>query len=119
MELLSTMPKRIVICDDWDPKFPIQAFFNAISDSDFVTVVSNLMKQVGHCDNDACCIFPSSLDPDEEVFEGVRFSLFNDRIVIDNSSFLSYLALACESYVGSHPNDNDSIQKILESNSLF
>jgi hypothetical protein len=110
--------KRIVIGDDRDPKFPVQAFFNSISDSSFISIVSSLVKQVGYCTDNACCTFPGDLDPGEEIFEGVKFSLFEDAVIIDNQSFLNYLELVCNKHVEFCPNDKEEISNLLKSYSI-
>jgi hypothetical protein len=105
--------KRIILFDDRDPKFPIQAFFNTISNGDFLIVVSSLVKRAGYCINAACCSFPGDLDPMDETFMGVKFSLFEDEVIIDEQSFLYYLSMACSSYLEFNPSDKDRLSGLL------
>jgi hypothetical protein len=109
------MRKRIIIGDDQEPRFPVQAFFNSISDSSFVGIVSSLLKHIGYCTDNACCKFPSDLDPGEEIFEGVRFSLFEDIVIIDNGSFLEYLKVVCNDHIEHCTSDKEEITNLLKS----
>ena len=81
---------------DDDPLFPMQAFFNIIRASEFIEIVSNLTS--GHGAGLECvyCGFPGDADPGEEPFEGVRFALFEDEVVVDEKTFAKFLRLACE-----------------------
>jgi CDI immunity protein len=119
MNMADEIRKRIIIGDDRDPLFPVQAFFNSIGDSSFVSIVSSLVKRIGYCTDYTCCNFPSNLDPGEEVFEGVRFSLFEDVAIIDNKSFLNYLELVCNEHIKFCPDDEEEIIKLLKSNFII
>ncbi len=114
--MTNKMRKRIIIGDDRDPRFPVQAFFNSISDSSFIGIISNLLKYIGYCTDNACCKFPGDLDPGEELFEGVRFSLFEDVIIIDNKSFLEYLKIVCTEHIEYCPSDKEEVSNLLKSN---
>jgi hypothetical protein len=119
MNTVDKIRKRIIIGNDRDPLFPVQAFFNSISDSSFVSIVSSLVKKIGYCTDNACCAFPGDLDPGEEVFEGVRFSLFEDVAIIDSKSFLNYLELVCNEHIKFCPDDEEEIRELLKSNSVI
>ena len=62
--------------------FPVQVFFNALSDRKFWEVLESLKNKVGHSINDCHCEFSSDLDYGEETFEGVRFSIYEDSVII-------------------------------------
>ena len=106
------MPARIVLRDPI--LFPIQAFFNAVSDSSFVKVVDHLTNGVGFAVNDTDCTFPTDLDPCEELFEGVRFSLFEDQVVISKDQLRHYLQIVCDAFIIEHPEDKDVISKFFD-----
>ena len=88
------MPNRLTLDDE--SLFPIQAFFDAVGDDSFVRVVDSLTKGVGYSINDCDCSFPDDLEPDEESFEGVRFSLFEQSIVISTEQLGQYIRLVCK-----------------------
>lgn len=95
------MPNRLKV--DSDEYFPVQAFFNAVDDDSFLDMVGCLSNGVGFSVNDVDCSFPSDLDPDEQVFEGVRFSIASDDVVVSRKNCLSYLKSACAHYLSRHP----------------
>ena len=109
------MPKRLNFVKDNDPLFPVQAFFNAISDDSFVRTVENLSKNIGAAFDDCDCEFPGDLDPGDETFEGVRFSLFEEEVVVDQNTFQRFLRLACEEHLRRHPQDSHAINESLSS----
>jgi hypothetical protein len=91
------------LCDDRDPLFPVQAFFNAIGDDSLLDIMGHLAKRQGAGINDCVCSFPSDLDPTDVPFEGVRFVLFGDVAVITLEQFASWLDLVGDSYCAAHP----------------
>lgn len=107
------MPKRLEIVGDSDPLFPVQAFFNAVSDDSFVRTVSNLVVGIGAGADDAFCEFPGDLDPGDDPFEGVRFALYEDEVAVDERTFRRFLRLACDAYISAHPEDVEKIEDLL------
>ena len=107
------MRNRISIVSDDDPRFPMQAFFNVISDSDFVCIIADLLQGIGAGVNDVYCQFPADVDPDVEPFEGVRFQLYEDVFVADLDTFRQFLLITCEAYLREHPEDRAAIDAIL------
>ncbi|WP_147443944.1 ribonuclease toxin immunity protein CdiI [Corallococcus sicarius] len=107
------MSDRVSLVDDDDPLFPVQAFFNAVGDGDFVEVVDALVSGVGRCSNDVCCEFPGDLDPGEPVFDGVRCSLFEDSVVVGRDVFFEFMLEACRAYVRAHRAETDVLRGLL------
>ena len=107
------MPDRLSLNED--RLFPVQCFFNAVSDFNFVEVIGRLLQGVGHGADYAHCTFPSDLDPGEEVFDGVRFSIFEDSVILTDEEFRYFIREACKSYLVSHPAEWDSISSMLSS----
>ena len=89
------MPNRLSLSED--RLFPVQAFFNALPDAIFQDVMTGLLRGVGASINDARCAFSSDLDPGEEPFDGVRFSLFEDQVVISEAQMREYIREAFRS----------------------
>lgn len=106
------MPNRLSLEGDL---FPVQCFFNAVYDDQFVEVIGRLLRGIGHGSNEAHCTFPDDLDPGEEPFEGVMFSIFEEVVVLKHEEFLNYLREACRSYLATHPDDDDEINRLLTS----
>ena len=105
------MPERLRIDDD--PLLPVQAFFNAIGDESFVRVIDALTSGVGYAINDCDCSFPSDLDPGEKVFQGVRFSLFEQSIVISPQDLARYIKIVSKGFVEQRPTEQENVARIL------
>lgn len=107
------VPWRLRLVDD--RLFPVQAFFNAFWDDNFVEVMRGLLGGIGHSMDDAHCRFPSDLDPWEEPFEGVRFSLYEDEVIITAAELKAFVAQACVAYLAAHPEQRDVVADLLSS----
>ena len=90
------MPSRLTVADS--RLFPVQTFFNAVGDASFVRMADCLTRGIGFVSDAAGCSFPSDLEPDEEPFDGVRFSLFEDQVVISVEQLRRFLAEAIDAY---------------------
>lgn len=108
------MEKRISSIDEWNDKyFPVKAFFNEISDNAFVRVIEYLSKGIGHGLNVAYCTFIDDIEPDEEAFEGVKFGIYEDEIIINYDDVYHYMKEACISYVKGYPEDTETIKNLI------
>lgn len=105
------MPDRLTIDDE--SLFPVQAFFNAVGDESFIRVMDSLTNGVGYSINECDCSFPGDLDPGEEVFQGVRFSLFEQSVVISTQELARYIKEVCKGFVDRKPTEQDSVARIL------
>jgi len=105
------MTHRIIIEDD--KLFTVQAFLNVIPDSDFVKTLRNLTNGIGATFNDICCLFPEDLDPWDEPFEGICFSVLNEEIVISKEEFSKYLRNAAMTYAHKYPDKEIEILQLL------
>jgi hypothetical protein len=90
--------------------FPVIAFFNAIPNSNFLDVMEQLSLGIGRGINDTVCTFPEELDPDEETFEGIMFSLYDEEVIIKHQTFLYYLQMACAVYLEDCPDKKGIIE---------
>jgi CDI immunity protein len=86
------------LCGDWDPDFPVQAFFNAWSDNSLPGIVRHLVNRQGASSDNCHCHFPDDYDPEMPKFTGVLFSRFDDSIIITECRFADVLDVVCESY---------------------
>jgi hypothetical protein len=102
---------RIVLSDNL---FPVQAFFNAMSEDSFIQTLEAFSNGVGASFNDCHCEFPGDLGPDDDPIAGVQFALHDQEIVISNSEFLKYLTLTCKSYASERPDLEKAIFGKLE-----
>ncbi len=105
------MPTRLMISDE--RLFPVQAFFDAVADRSFVRVVDSLTNGIGYSIDDVDCSFSTDLDPGEESFDGVRFSVFEATVVIPTSLLRSYLEQVCRDYCNAHPEDRAALLEFL------
>lgn len=97
-----------------DDHFPVVAFFNAITDDNFVKMIEHLSTGVGYGINAVDCTFPNDLEPDEEPFEGVMFALHDEEIIVDYQTFYYYLEQACNMHLKEFPQDEEAISNILK-----
>jgi hypothetical protein len=116
------MSRRIDIegTPEYEKFFPVQAFFNEISDGSFIRVIDHLTRGEGYGLNVAVCTFPAHMDDyeryverAEKPLEGVEFSLFDDDVVLDVPTFRRFLTMACEAYVKKYPEDRATIEELL------
>lgn len=104
---------RLSLVADRDPLFPVQAFFNAIWADDFVSVIRHLAGGVGYGINAVHCGFLGDLDPWEEPFEGARFSLFEEEVVVGLDTFTRFAVEASRVHVRSFPEARAELEEIL------
>ncbi len=105
------MPVRLTIDDKL--LFPVQAFFNAVDDESFIRVMNSLANGVGYSINECDCSFPGDLDPGEELFQGARFSLFEQSAVISHQELASYIKKVSNGFVDRYPTEQDNVARIL------
>jgi hypothetical protein len=106
-----TMPTRLTLSDP--TLLPIQAFFNAVGDESFLRVIDCLTRGIGFSINDVDCSFPGDLDAGDHPFDGVRFSLFEQHVVIPTDELTQYLQLVCKAYVADHPHNEPVVKEYL------
>lgn len=94
--------------------FPVQAFFNAMPARSLVRTLVAFCSGVGAGFNDATCEFPDELDEGEIRFEGVRFEVLDESVIISKSEFFNILSEICVSYVDKYPNERDTIRELTE-----
>lgn len=104
------MPNRLTL---EKPLFPIQTFFNAVSDDSFIRVLKSMADGVGYSINDCDCSFPEDLDPDEVPFVGVRFEIFDDQIIITRAELDDYLREVGKEHISRHPHETEDVEAIL------
>lgn len=78
---------------------PAIAFFNAISDSNFARVLQQMSLSIGTGMNDVDCSFPDDVEEYEEKFNGVKFSLLAEEVILSYDTFYYYLNKACQIYL--------------------
>lgn len=105
------MPNRLAF--ERSDRLPVQAFFNAIPDDLFWQVVQSLLQGVGYSINDCHCEFPGDLDFCEDTFEGVRFSLYEDAVILDETELRRTLRVVCEEHVRRHPDNGHLLEELL------
>jgi hypothetical protein len=111
MELDQVMPERMLI--DNEARLPVQTFFNAIEDNYFVQVMDSLTNGEGCLIGESECSFPNDLGPEEESYDGVRFSMPERWVVISGKEISEYIKLVCNDFSEQFPDKRDAIQTIL------
>ena len=104
------MPTRISLPDHL---LPVQALFNAAWDATFVRFLESLSRGIDCVFNDCGCEFPSGLEPGEEPFEGVRFWLFDEKVILTESEFHQILKQVGETQKKRVPEQAAQIDAIL------
>jgi CDI immunity protein len=110
--MIATQRHPLKLCEDRDALFPVQAFFNAIGDASLVDIITHLVKRQGYSSDYCHCRFPGDLDPAEPTFNGVRFSHFDDVVVIAEDQFADILDMVAASYSGVDPAGAVLIEKL-------
>lgn len=95
--------------------FPVISFFNAISNSDFIKVIEQMSVGIGTGINDADCSFPDDVEEYEKTFDGVRFSLIDEEVILSYEMFYYYLNKACENYLDTFHDDRSKVDLNLTS----
>lgn len=106
------MRKRLNLTDS--KLFPMQAFFNAIPDDDFVPAMAAVISGVGRGFNDTGCLFPEDLDPGDEPFEGVQFYVLKEDLTVSRRDCAKYMRMAIESQLAARPTDAEALNSLLE-----
>lgn len=106
---------RIEQLNDYKDKyFPVKAFLNAIPDNYFLIVLANMNNGTGASFDEVHCEFPGDLEPDEEAFEGVMFSVLDEEIIIDHKTLYKFLQQASGVYLEDNSHDVDELNRLLE-----
>jgi hypothetical protein len=94
--------------------FPVQAFFNAMPRRAFIKTLEGFARGVGAGFNDAVCEFPGEVEFEGEEFDGVKFYLFSEELVIPNSDFMRFLEDVCQMYAGHHPQYEHLVVELMQ-----
>jgi hypothetical protein len=99
--------------DKNDPLRVMKEFFNTMNDFFFVSNASSLANGIGLCFEWSSCEFPDDIDGNEEPFSGVRFSYFDDEIVVSEAVFCSHLKDVCQEFLKRHPQSREQLLEII------
>lgn len=94
--------------------FPAQAFFNAMPRRAFIETLEGFGRGVGAGFNDAVCEFPGEVELEDEKFDGVKFYIFSEELVISISDFMRILEDVCRMYTGHHPQDEHLVAELMQ-----
>ncbi|WP_127960432.1 ribonuclease toxin immunity protein CdiI [Serratia microhaemolytica] len=105
---------------DEDPYWIIKAYFDRIySDGHFLQSIALFSERGSLSTDGAYCSFPDMNSfYEEEHFEGVEFAWGyppkdDDTIIVSEETCYQYVRLACEKYLQLHPEDTDTVNKLL------
>jgi hypothetical protein len=97
-----------------DELFPVQAFLNVIYEGRFVETVRELLRGEGSGFEESLCEFPADLEPEEDPLgRGIRFTLFEQEVILDRERFLEVLTLACRAHSEDYPEDRAELEALL------
>lgn len=94
--------------------FPVQAFFNAMPARSLIRTLAAFCDGVGAGFNDAVCEFPDELDEGVVRFNGVKFEIFNEEVIISNLEFLDIVSKVCTDFAEKYPDERDAVRDLLE-----
>ncbi|WP_290331523.1 ribonuclease toxin immunity protein CdiI [Chitinimonas viridis] len=96
-----------------DPEWIIKEFFNsAYFQGEFVSAVNSIAAGRSCVINEDYCLFADPEGPDPELyFDGVKFGIMNDQVVVTNEKCKTFLQGACSRYVELHPEDREKLPK--------
>jgi hypothetical protein len=94
-----------------DPEWIIKEFFNsAYSQGEFISTVSAISKGRSCIINEDYCIFPEPESSDPEMqFDGVKFGIMDDQVLVTQDAFRTYLRTACGRFIQLHPEERDKL----------
>ena len=96
-----------------DPEWIVKEFFNsAYLQREFVSAVNAISEGRSCVINEDYCLFPEpeSSDPDLH-FDGVKFGIMDDQVIVAHDAFRTFLRAACGRYIQLHPEDRDKLPK--------
>lgn len=94
-----------------DPDWVVKEFFNsAYSQGEFVSSINAITKGYSFVINEDYCLFQELDSSDQDLhFEGVKFGIMDDQVVVANDVFWEFLRTACDRYIQLHPEDRDKL----------
>ena len=98
---------------------PMGSYFQTVVNrNNFVKEVNDLTKGEGDAiEGYLACTFPKQLNESDlaigEGFDGVEFSMFEDKISVNVPTFRKYLLMVCDAYLQEHPEDRAQIEEYL------
>lgn len=60
--------------------------------------------------NDVDCSFPDDVEEYEEKFNGVKFSLLAEEVILSYDTFYYYLNRACQIYLNAYPDERREVE---------
>lgn len=102
--------------DGWaDSEYNTKKFLNCMyEDGCFVDAIWNIVNRVDIIHDSLYCLFPE-WDIDEPIahFEGVKFLLCDDALVISEAACSAIVDQACTKYLQLHPEDAAELNETL------
>ncbi|WP_157760099.1 ribonuclease toxin immunity protein CdiI [Delftia acidovorans] len=94
--------------------FPVQAFFNAMPGISLIRTLESFCNRIGAGFNDATCEFPEEVESGDDYFDGVRFSIFNEEVIISNEVFFDILSQVCSIYISKNKDSSEEISSLMK-----
>lgn len=97
-----------------DHLLPVQMFFNAIPEREFIDVMSGLSEHQGYGFGFCVIEFPEDAEEEDTPFIGVRFCLPTEEATVSNADFIRYAEMACQVFLCDHPGDKEQVANIID-----
>lgn len=97
-----------------DHLFPVQAFFNAMSDRDLISTLDGFSKGIGAGFNDAVCEFSNEIEAWEKPYIGTKFYIFDEELIISKATLIAILRKICQLYLVRHPEDEARLAQLVD-----
>jgi hypothetical protein len=107
---MSNLKFRIVLEDQL---LPVQAFFNAIPDVEFMKVLGLLAGGAGVDYNGVGYVLPGE-DDESAPASGALFYVGTESVEVSNDDLLKYVQMSLDAYVASRPLDRSAAEALTE-----
>jgi hypothetical protein len=105
--------------NDSDELWVVKNFFSEHDGVLFPSCIAHILSGIGYGNEYAMCTFPDSIEPDEEPFNGIRFTMYGGHTkVIDEDAFKKITIEACRRYILKNSSRRNQITEILSRHGL-
>lgn len=105
-ELFKDIDRRV------DPLWIVKSYFNSISGFSFPIAADCLLGGTSFGNEYYTCDFPC--EEEDDIFEGVRFRILDDEVIVSEEIFKEYLQIASKRYFELNPEISDEVQNVLK-----
>jgi hypothetical protein len=94
-----------------DNEWIIKEFFNSVYlQGEFVSAVNSILGGRSFIFNEEYCLFPEPQSADQDLhFEGAKFGIMENQVVITNDALIKIIHAACNRYIHIHPENKHKL----------